>query len=186
MNINLNFFWLGAMAGLVAGCASPKFTETPYESPLISPGAKFGALPPAVQNAIRAEAGAAPLVDIVKTTNFTKVVYEVFFQNPKVYPPLFVAQDGSVLRPDLRVAVGASADSFAVSSAGPVRSVNLGDLPAPALAVIKQRAPSAEIDYVNKETWGDRVVYIVSFKDNKRYPNLYVQPDGTVLSEAPK
>src|SRR5579864_5638427 len=64
-------FWLAAGADLLAACAHhhPAPTESYsriYGQPLVSPGTKFAALPPAIQHTIRAEAGQAEIADINK------------------------------------------------------------------------------------------------------------------------
>ena len=48
------------------------------------------------------------------------------------------------------------------------------------------REAGAEIAHINKDTWGDRVIYIVTFKDPSHHPRLHVTADGTVLNEGPK
>src|SRR5215831_2710544 len=99
-----------------AGCGtSPRrHAVTEYDTPLNSPGAQFAALPAAVQNTIRTEVGAAEIDDIIKDTSSGHPVYKAFFENDEVYPPLYIAPDGSVLNPDLTVAVGAVRDETAM------------------------------------------------------------------------
>jgi len=183
--------WGMAFAGLLAGCASHHERwqakhDNPYDAPLVSPGAKFGALPPTVQNTVRAETGSAEIEDIVKETNSSRVVYKVYFRDPRRFPPLYVASDGSVLEPDMTVAVGAAQDTTGVLTGAAVAWVKLTDLPAPVIKVLQTRAPNAEIGSIDKETWGDRVGYIISFKDPAHWPKLYVTSDGTVLVDSPK
>ena len=100
------------LVGLLAGCATKTETQkaedkTPYHRPLTSLGAKFGALPPAVQSTVLAEAGGAEITDALRDTSSGRVVYKIYFRDPDVFPPLFVAPDGSVLNYDLTVAVSA-------------------------------------------------------------------------------
>ena len=83
--------------------------QTAYDKPLTSPGAKFGALPPVVQRTVLAEAGPAEVVDAVRDTSSGRVVYKIYFRDKDLFPPLYVAPDGSVLNPDLTVAVSTSA-----------------------------------------------------------------------------
>ena len=95
---------------LLAGCATEYVGDTvayesAYKQPLISPGGQFGALPAAVQNTIRAEAGSAEIA-VIRTNNISgEWVYDIYFANPVIYPPLYVAKDGAVLRPDFSIAV---------------------------------------------------------------------------------
>jgi hypothetical protein len=102
-------FVASALVALTGGCAShheaaPAVRENPYTLPLVSPGTKFTALPPAVQNTIRAEAGAAEIDRIVTYAGQGKVVYGIYFKNREMNPPLYLAPDGSVLNLDLTVA----------------------------------------------------------------------------------
>src|SRR5215831_15180006 len=83
--------------------AEPIEYERLYHYPLQSVGTQFAALPPAVQRSIRAEVGSAQIADIRKGTTGSDLVYVVHFMKRDVMPPLYVAPDGSVLRPDLKV-----------------------------------------------------------------------------------
>jgi hypothetical protein len=178
---------------LLLGCFShpePPIVQyqTQYHFPLTSPGSKFGALPPPAQNTVRAEVGMAEITDVVKLPSVPSgaMVYKICFRNDDLFPPLYVAADGSLLNPDLSLAAGAPADTFGVISGGPVTGVKLSELPPPVSKTLHDRAPNVGIASVNKETWGDRVVYIVSFSDPAHHPRLYLAADGTVLNEGPK
>jgi len=167
-----------ALAGLLAGCGTPHETkqaerETPYHRPLTSVGAEFGALPPVVQSTVLAEAGGAEIVDAFRDTSSGRVVYKIYFREPDAFPPLFVAPDGSVLNPDLTVAVNAVRGT----------RVKSADVPAKVMKVIEEHAPRSGYSGINKEVWGDRVVYIVSFKDEAHYPKLFITADGTLTEE---
>jgi hypothetical protein len=168
------------VAVLLAGCATSGQRQkaeyqTAYDKPLTSPGAKYGALPPVVQRTVLAEAGPAEVVDAVRDTSAGHVVYKIYFKDKDIYPPLFVAPDGSVLNHDLTIAVSAVRGT----------RVPLAEVPAKVMKVIPERAPSADVAYINKETWGDRVVYIVTFKDEAHNPKLFVAADGSVVEESP-
>ena len=63
--------------------------------------------------------------------------------------------------------------------------VKLSELPPAVSKTLHDRAPNPGIASVNKETWGVRVVYIVSFSDPTHHPRLYLAADGTVLNEGP-
>jgi hypothetical protein len=167
-----------SLAFLLAGCATHSTTQPPprqnaYEKPLTSPGAKFGALPLVVQRTVLAEAGLAQVVDAVRDTSAGRVVYKIYFRESDAFPPMFVAPDGSVLNPDLTVAVNALHGS----------RVKLGDLPPVVVKAISAHAHDAEVDYINKEMWGSRLVYAVTFKDEAHHPRLFLAEDGTVLEE---
>jgi hypothetical protein len=175
----------------VAGCVRnrelPRAQEPiPYGYALVSPGQKFGSLPPPAQNAVRAEAGAAEISDIARIPGTSVPTYKVYFRNYELYPPLYVDADGSILHPDLQVAMGAAQDTFGTLIGGGMSSLRLTELPATVQKVIQQRAPNVSVAHISKQTWGDRVVYIISFADEIHHPRLYVAADGTVLNEGPK
>jgi len=167
-----------SLALLLAGCATPDQTqvaarETPYQKPLTSPGAKFGALPPVVQLTVLAEVGPEEIVDAVRDTSSGRVVYKIYFRDSEIFPPLYVAPDGSVLNPDLTVAVSAQQGT----------RVKPADVPARVNKAVRDRASVAEVAYINKESWGGRIVYRVTFKDEAHNPKLLVAEDGVLLDE---
>jgi hypothetical protein len=182
-----------ALLPLLAGCASHRPVEvveiepTPYTYPFVSPGAKFAALPPPVQLAIRAQSGTAELRDIARFTSGGQPVYKVWFVKDDIYPPLYLASDGSVLNPDLSVAVGASSDSFSVVTGSGASDLRLQDLMPPAvLKALQQRAPISEVAHLSKQPWGQGTLYGISFKNPHLYPQLYITSDGTVIEQPPK
>ncbi len=163
---------------LLAGCATQNQIQTTqyqskYNKPLTSPGAKFGALPPDVQRTVLAEAGPAEVVDAVRDTSSGRVVYKIYFKDSEIFPPLFVAPDGSVLTPNLRVLVNAQQG---------IR-VKPADVPEAVKKAIAEHASSSQVDFINKENWGPLVVYVVTFKDATHNPKLLLAPDGTVVQE---
>jgi hypothetical protein len=167
-----------SVALLLAGCATQSETQiavhqTPYLKPLTSPGAKYGALPPVVQRTVLAQAGMAEVVNVVRDTSSGRVVYKIYFQDRDVFPPLFVSADGSVLNPDLTIAVNA------------VSGIRLkpAEVPATVMKVIPDRAPSAKVDYISLESWGGRAVYVVTFKDEAHNPRLLIASDGSTVEE---
>jgi len=181
----------------VGGCFSrpkPKIVQAPhvvgpYQLPLVSPGAQFGALPPTVQNAVRAQAGTAVIDRVVKDRHPMGTVYKIYFRHSGVFPPLFVTPDGDVLNPDYTIAVPsakATEEAFAAGGAGEGASVKLMDLPEQVLKIIQEQTPHGEIDSIEKQAWGDRTVYIVNFKGENASPKLYVRSDGIVLKEVAK
>ena len=175
---------------LLAGCAhhreAEKVEKTPepvryeqrYHYPLQSVGTQFATLPPAVQRTVRAEVGSAQIADIRKGTTGDNLVYVVYFMKRDVMPPLYIAPDGSVLNPDLKVVIPAPHESAADIGT----SLTLNDLPAKVIATIQQRAPDAEVGAIGKETKGDAVTYLIFFKGD-RHPPLYISADGTFVKE---
>jgi hypothetical protein len=178
-----------AGSALLTGCARPApKPPTQYQSlyhfPLLSPGTQFGALPPAVQRTVRAEAGGAQIADVQKTRAGERVVYVISFERGQLLPPLYVAPDGSVLTPDLQVVIPAPSGSVATLTGGPVTGLTLSDLPSKVVESIQELAPDAEVDYISTEGHGDQLTYVVTFKDRKHAP-LYIAPSGQVLRGKP-
>ena len=171
--------WVLALM-LLAGCARQQATSqrSPYTKPLSTPGALFGELPQVVQNTVRSEAGMAEIVDVTTDKSSGRVVYTIHFRNSTIYPPIIVAADGSVLNPDLTVAVPPPQQSHP--------EVKFNDLPLAVARVIQDRPLTPEIAGITRENWGDHTVYIFSFKDDIHNPKLYVVANGTVLLQAPK
>jgi hypothetical protein len=179
------------LVALLAGCArrqaaapTPAPTadsRTPYTRPLASLGTKFGWLPQAAQNTVLAEAGSEEIHDVVKSAGTDRVYYKVTFKDAAHFPPLYVTPDGSVLNPDLTVAVPATKDS---TGGLPSEVVTTNDLPANVQRVLQERAVNAPLEVIHKETWGNHLVYIFSFKEEAHQPKLYVVADGTVLIPA--
>jgi hypothetical protein len=167
---------------LWSGCASDERVEA-YHEPLTSVGARFGALPVAVQNTVRAQTGTAEINDIDKELRSIGTVYKVTYVNDELYPPLFIANDGSVINPDMSVAVGAAHDETTVQKGGAAGGLHFNDLPAPVMRTVEATGPKSDVQSIDKETWGSRIVYIISFHDETRHPRLYVESDGTVLRD---
>jgi len=188
-----------AMAGLLAGCVShqeqpvhhveavpPEKALAPaaFRKPLLSPGAQFGALPPPVQNTVIAEAGSEVIWDVVKEEHSGQAIYIIYFENQDISPPLYVGRDGSVLNPDLTVAVHAPEHKAAALGATlGTSTVKLTELPPKVMDVVHEQASHSEVTSIDKATWGNRVVYIITFKDELHNPRLYVEQDGTLLKE---
>lgn len=175
------------LAGIVAGCAAHRDGKAEYidafKKPLLSPGAQFGALPPAVQNTVIAEAGSEVIWDVVKDSASGQTIYKIYFENRDLYPPLIVARDGSVLNPDLTVAVKAPTQTAAALGISAETTVKLTDLPQKVLDVIHEQASRTDISEIDKATWGNRTVYVITFKDESHSPKLYVEADGTLLKD---
>jgi hypothetical protein len=194
----MKFLLLASLAALtLAGCASPAskdpFAATapappppakkpkydnPYSIPLSTPGARFGTLPPIVQNTVRSEAGTAEIIDVRKEKNGERVYYKITFRESRNFPPLLVGSDGSVLNPDLTVAVPSP---MQVTS-----EIKLADCPYAVGKSIQEHAGSAEIASINQEHWGDHTVYVVSFKDEAKHSKMYIIADGTMMIPAGK
>jgi Neuraminidase (sialidase) len=171
--------WFIVIAAALCGCADQQ--PIVYQEPLTSPGGEFATLPPAVQNSVRAEAGTAEITSISKDNTGGSAIYQFQFRNSDIYPPLYVASDGSVLTSNLNVAVGASEDTIAAATGSETSGIRMDDLPPNVVLTIRHRAPTAEIDSVSRLTSNGDVFYDVIFKDPAHHPKLLIRDDGKLV-----
>jgi hypothetical protein len=54
----------------------------------------------------------------------------------------------------------------------------MADLPLAAYKVLQEKAAGLEVTSILVENWGDHTLYIVNFKDDIRYPKLFITADG--------
>jgi hypothetical protein len=175
--------------GLMVGCASHRDSVTyvsAYLRPLASPGGKFGALPPAVQNTVRAETGSAEIEDVVTIHRADQTSYEIYFRDDGILPPLLVSSIGSVLNPDFSVAVSAPSEASKSATPPSITRVQRIELASPVVRTIDERAAGAAIQSIDRATWGDRAIYIITFADEREHPKLYITGDGVVLKDSAK
>lgn len=181
-----HFIFLWLLGCLLLGCATPQrasmgpYRER-YEKQLVSSGTHFVALPPAVQNTVRAETGSAGIADVARFTIGDRVVYQIFFQNHDLFPPLYVSSDGTLLDPNLMVAIGAPQDRSSIVTGGPVTGVTLNDLPPAVVKSLQRCVPDAVVDSIVKQVKGDQATYVVTFKD-RAHPAMQFASDGSVVA----
>ena len=70
-----------------------------------------------------------------------------------------------------------------VLTGGPVSGTKLKDLPEQVRNSLKDRAPTAEVSDIDKETRDGKVVYKVTFAEPGKNPALYITADGNVLQK---
>jgi len=171
----------------MAGCARHRHaspTSEPFEhqaanhytTPLSTPGARFGLLPQVVQNTVRSEAGTAEIIDVKKETSGDKMYYKISFRDSVNFPPLLVGMDGSVLNPDLSVAIPAPQE--------PSVEVKLSELPPAVKKVVQDKQVAPQIASVSLENWGNHAVYVFNLKGDSHQQKMYVVADGTLLVPA--
>jgi hypothetical protein len=168
-----------AIAALVCGCVEDH--PMSYTEPLTSPGGKFSRLPPAVQNTVRAQSGTVEIADIVRSGTTSAPVYTFYFKNAEVFPPLYVASDGSVLRPDMTVAVGATEETLEAATGSGVSGVRMGDLPPNVVETIRHSAPTAVVSTISRVTSEGEIFYEVMFEDPSRHPMLLIRDNGHLV-----
>jgi hypothetical protein len=176
---------------LLGGCSNPpspreqasQENKMPYTQPLISSGAAFAALPPAVQNTVRATTGSAGIERVIKTNRMDQVAYEIQFEDKELYPTLYVAGDGTLLNRDLTPATGGSQGEAGVLSGGVASGLSPEELPSPVAKVLRDQNTSGSVQSVTRQTWGNQVVYIIHFKNQPESSSLYINSDGQILRE---
>lgn len=77
----------------------------------------------------------------------------------------------------------AQASASLNTGAEPRLGTKMEDLPAAVQATLKQKAPSAQIDDIDKEMRTGRAVYEITFKDPGLNPKMHIAEDGSVLSD---
>jgi hypothetical protein len=177
--MKMHYLFVIAIAGAFCGCAVDH--PISYTEPLTSPGGKFSRLPPAVQNTARAEAGMSEIADITRSDTNGAPVYTFYFKNAETFQPLHVASDGSVLRPDMTVAIGATAETIEASTGSGVGGIRMGDLPPNVVVTIRHSAPTAVVASISRLTSEGQVFYEVNFEDPANHRVLVIRDDGHVL-----
>jgi hypothetical protein len=176
------------MAAFLVGCAhhretfettetseKPKRNDSPYNTPLSTPGARFGLLPQVVQNTVRSEVGSAEIIDVRREVSEDILYYKISFRDYVNFPPLLVGVDGSVLNSDLSVAIPAAQE--------PSVAVKFNEVPPAVKKLIHEKQLTSQIASVNLENWGNHTVYVFTFKDDPQQ-KMFVVADGTLLVPA--
>ncbi len=178
------FFVFAAAAFLVlaSGCATRKQSpeavavEAHETQPTVSPGTKFALLPGAVQDSIRARAGASEISDINKTQGEDgHDVYVITFRD---HPTLHLADNGDPVNESNVGGVGAPAEIPEAGAGASPTTI----LPMAVQRTLQQAAPSAAVADVQRQR---RTVYEITFQDPQRHPSLLIADDGTILRQPP-
>lgn len=83
--------------------------------------------------------------------------------------------------------MGAAVDNDSnVLTGGPITGITLQDLPPAVKETIKQQAPHAEIELIEKKTRNGEPVYAFTFTESSNTPKLYVSEDGRALPASTK
>jgi uncharacterized membrane protein YkoI len=157
----------------VVGCSTDRQKSEADTAPRV--GTTLNDLPAAVQAAIRSEAPGAKIDDIDKERRSGRLVYEITFAEPGKNPKLHIAEDGTVLKEDEKIA-----ESSGAAAEGPALGTKFRDVPAAVQQAIKEHAPNAAIDDIDKETRSGHVVYEVTFKEPGKNPKLHFNEDGSL------
>ena len=73
-----------------------------------------------------------------------------------------------------------------VMTGGPITGITLQDLPPAVKETLKEQAPHAEIELIEKKTREGQLVYEFTFTESSNTPKLYVSEDGKALPASTK
>jgi len=121
-----------------------------------------------------------------------RTVYDVEFdRNNAINPTLRIAADGTVVKPTT-VATAVSSDGSLVlpvtedGMPGYQQSLTMEELPAAVRTTIERLAEGREVADVDRESWGNRTVYEVEFREKGRNPQVHIEEDGSVAKDPHK
>jgi hypothetical protein len=72
-----------------------------------------------------------------------------------------------------------------VLTGGPVTGTTIKDLPQAVKNTLKEKAPTAEIADIDKQSQGGRTIYRITFSEPGTNPTMYISEDGTVVQNMP-
>ena len=85
----------------------------------------------------------------------------------------------------MRENMGGAENDKNVLTGGPVTGTTINDLPQPVKDTLKEKAGSAEIADIDKQSQGGRVIYRITFTEPGRNPTMYISQDGSVVQNMP-
>ena len=170
-----NLLVLSILAGgmLLVGC---------NQSNVENASAEFSALPAPVQKAVRTEFPDAEVADVEKDSRNGREIYRIEFRDPRRYPAMEVAADGTLMKYEAGTAVGGP-DSLGGKVKGDTRYQQLSSLPVEVQQAIEKNAPRAEVTDVRRKEDSGRIVYEIEYAGSNPKPVLHVTVDGTVLQK---
>jgi len=173
------YLLIAALAAVLTGCVEDH--PIAYNKPLTSPGGIYSKLPPTVQNTVRAQAGTAEISRIVRNDSTGSPIYIFYFKSADLFPPLYVASDGSVLTSNLTVAVGASPETIEAATGSGVSGLRMGDLPPNVVDTVRHSAPTSVVNTITRLTSEGDIFYEITFEDPATHPGIIIRDDGHVL-----
>ena len=67
-------------------------------------------------------------------------------------------------------------------ASAPRIGTKVSDLPAAVQKTIREKAPNAKIDDIDKETRSGRVVYEIQFAEPGKNPKMHIAEDGSIVA----
>ena len=86
----------------------------------------------------------------------------------------------------MRKSMGGGAENdHNVLTGGPVTGTTIQDLPQPVKDTLKEKAGSAEIADIDKQSQGGRFIYRITFTEPAKNPTVYISQDGSIVQNMP-
>jgi len=143
---------------------------------------KFNALPPAVQQTIRAEASNAEIAAISSRNRNGANTWKVRFKDPEKNPQIEVASDGRLINTD---AARPASTGGALTPTG-ATATKLTALPEAAQKTILSKAPDAPIAGITRRAKDGKTIYEIEFTQPGTNSTLQVAQDGTLVQDLQK
>jgi len=86
---------------------------------------------------------------------------------------------------EMRKSMGGAENDMNVLTGGPITGTTINDLPQPVKNTLKEKAGSAEIADIDKQSQGGRIIYRVTFSEPARNPTMYISQDGSIVQNMP-
>ena len=80
---------------------------------------------------------------------------------------------------------GGAENDHNVLTGGPVTGTTIQDLPQPVKDTLKEKASSAEIADIDKQSQGGRFIYRITFTEPAKNPTMYISQDGSIVQNMP-
>jgi hypothetical protein len=86
---------------------------------------------------------------------------------------------------EMRKSMGGAEHDKNVLTGGPVTGTTINDLPQAVKNTLKEKAGSAEIADIDKQSQGGRVIYRITFTEPAKNPTMYISQDGSIVQNMP-
>jgi hypothetical protein len=86
---------------------------------------------------------------------------------------------------EMRKSMGGAEHDKNVLTGGPVTGTTINDLPQPVKDTLKQKARTAEIADIDRQSQGGRFIYRITFTEPSKNPTMYISQDGSIVQNMP-
>jgi hypothetical protein len=86
---------------------------------------------------------------------------------------------------EMRKSMGGTEHDKNVLTGGPVTGTTINDLPQAVKNTLKEKAGSAEIADIDKQSQGGRFIYRITFTEPAKNPTMYISQDGSIVQNMP-